>query len=171
MTTMHPDGPATPAAAGAALQDVWPQATCYGCGPANPSGLQIKSYWDADGESVICLFQPGPQHNAGFPNVMYGGLVASLIDCHSIWTAIAATYKAAGQAYGSRPTISYVTGALNVRYLAPTPLDTPTLLRARVTELHPRKALVTCTVQAGERVTAEGSVVAVRVDDDKSRGA
>ena len=162
-TTGNPFGPA--------LQDVWPSATCYGCGPANPAGLQIKSYWEADGESVICRFQPGPQHNAGFPNVMYGGLVASLIDCHSIWTAIAATYKAQGQEYGSRPTISYVTGSLTVRYLAPTPLDAPVLLRARVTELHPRKALVACTVHAGDRLTAEGTVVAVRVDDDKSRGA
>jgi|SRR5579859_297792 len=157
--------------AGPALQDVWPQATCYGCGPANPDGLQIKSYWDADGETVVCAFQPQARYNAGFPNVMYGGLVASLIDCHSIWTAIAAAYRAAGRAHGSLPALSYVTGTLTVRYLAPTPLDQVLLLRARVTDLQPRKAVVTCTVQVGERVTAEGTVVAVRVADDKSQGA
>ncbi len=153
-----------------ALQDAWPNATCYGCGPANSVGLHIKSYWAEDGETVIATFQPQPEQNAGFPNVMYGGLVASLIDCHSVWTAIAATYKAEGREHGSLPAISYVTGSLNVRYLAPTPLDRPVQLRARVTELHPRKALVTCTLHAGDQITAEGTVLAVRFQQDKSAG-
>ncbi len=160
------DIPAPPA-----LQDAWPDATCYGCGPANPAGLHIKSYWAEDGETVIATFQPTPNYNAGFPNVMYGGLVASLIDCHSVWTAIAATYKAAGREHGSLPAISYVTGSLTVRYLHPTPLDIPVQLRAHITELHPRKALVTCTLHAGDRITAEGTVLAVRFDQDKSVGA
>lgn len=159
------------AAESPALQDAWPNGTCYGCGPANPAGLHIKSYWDSDGETVIATFQPEARYNAGFPNVMYGGLVASLIDCHSIWTAIATTYRAEGREHGTLPAISYVTGTLTVRYLRPTPLDTPVLLRARVTELHPRKALVTCTVQAGDLVTAEGTVLAVRFEQDKSVGA
>ena len=67
---------------GPALQDAWPDATCYGCGPANPQGLRIKSYWTAEGDEVFALFTPRPEHNAGFPNVTYGGLVAALIDCH-----------------------------------------------------------------------------------------
>src|SRR6476661_1584915 len=145
-----------------ALQDVWPHATCYGCGPANPAGLHIKSYWEGDGESVVCRFQPGPQHNAGFPNVTYGGLVASLIDCHSVWTAIAAAYRAAGRPHGSAPILSYVTASLTVRFIAPTPRDTELVLRAHVTEQQARKTLVTCRVHAGDRVTAEGHVVAVR---------
>jgi acyl-coenzyme A thioesterase PaaI-like protein len=156
---------------GLALQDAWPQGTCYGCGPANPLGLHIKSYWADDGETVIATFQPDEKYNAGFPNVMYGGLVASLIDCHSIWTAIAATYRAEGREHGSLPAISYVTGSLTVRYLRPTPMDVPSELRARVTELHPKKALVTCTLHAGGAITAEGSVVAVRFQQDKSLGA
>lgn len=154
-----------------ALQDAWPNATCYGCGPANPRGLQIKSYWDADGETVVCRFKPQPYQNAGFPNVMYGGLVASLIDCHSVWTAIAATYKAEGREHGSEPAISYVTGTLTVRYKAPTPLDQEIVLRSRAVEIGPRKAVVETAVYAGDRVTAEGTVVAVRISDDKSRGA
>lgn len=155
---------------GQALQDIWPEATCYGCGPANPYGLHIKSYWDSDGETVFCRFQPDLKYNAGFPNVMYGGLVASLIDCHSIWTAIAAAYKAEGRPHGSAPSISYVTGSLQVRYLHPTPLDQEIVLRAHVTEVRGRKTHVACTVQAGDRVTADGTVVAVRIDDDKARG-
>lgn len=156
---------------GVALQDVWPEATCYGCGPANERGLRIKSYWSADGSEVICRFEPRPEYNAGFPNVMYGGLVASLIDCHSIWTAIAWTYREEGREHGSLPAISYVTGSLNVRYLRPTDLDEPALLRARVTELHPKKALVACSFFSGDVQTAEGTVVAVRFNMDKSLGA
>lgn len=78
--------------ADAPLQDVWQNATCYGCGPANQRGLHIKSYWDAATDEAYCTFIGQPYHNAGFPNVMYGGLVASLCDCHSVWAAIAHTY-------------------------------------------------------------------------------
>lgn len=156
---------------GPALQDVWPQATCYGCGPANPEGLHIKSTWADDGETVVATFQPDLKYNAGFPNVLYGGLIASLIDCHSIWTAIASTYRAEGREHGSAPTISYVTGTLTVRFLRPTPLDQTIQLRARVTELHAKKALVTCSVYAGDEITTEGQVVAVRFAQDKSIGA
>jgi acyl-coenzyme A thioesterase PaaI-like protein len=156
---------------GAALQDAWPGATCYGCGPANPVGLRIKSHWSADGSEVVCVFRPRPEYNAGFPNVMYGGLVASLIDCHSIWTAIAHTYRAEGRLHGSLPAISYVTGNLNVKFIQPTPLDRKLVLRARVTELHPRKALVSCGTYSGEILTAEGTVLAVRFNMDKSLGA
>jgi acyl-coenzyme A thioesterase PaaI-like protein len=120
---------------------------------------------------VIATFQPEPKYNAGFPNVMYGGIIAALIDCHSIWTAIATTYKAEGREHGSLPAISYVTGTITVRFLQPTPLDTPIHIRARVTELHPRKALVTSTVYTGDLVTAEGTVLAVRFAQDKSVGA
>jgi acyl-coenzyme A thioesterase PaaI-like protein len=154
-----------------ALQDAWPDATCYGCGPANTKGLRIKSYWSDDGSEVICTFQSRPEHNAGFPNVMYGGLVASLIDCHSIWTAIAYTYRAEGREHGTMPAISYVTGTLNVRFLQPTPMDQPLVLRAHVTELHPRKALVVCSAWSGDALTAEGHVTAVRFSHDKSLGA
>ena len=158
-------------AAPPALQDAWPDGTCYGCGPANSHGLRIKSYWSEDGTEIVCTFRPEAYHNAGFPNVTYGGLVASLIDCHSIWTAIATTYRAEGREHGSLPAISYVTGSLNVRYLQPTPLDTPLVLRARVTELHAKKALVTCGAYSGDKQTAEGQVVAVRFNLDKSLGA
>jgi acyl-coenzyme A thioesterase PaaI-like protein len=152
-----------------ALQDVWPSGTCYGCGPSNPVGLHIKSYWS--GDEVICTFQPQPFQNAGFANVMYGGLVASLCDCHSIWTAIAATYRLEGREHGSAPAISYVTGGLNVSYLAPTPLDRPIVLRARAEDIAGRKAIVKCEVYADETKTAEARVTAIRVAANKSIGA
>ncbi len=152
-----------------ALQDVWPTATCYGCGPSNAEGLHIKSYWA--GDEVICTFRPLPKYNAGFDNVMYGGLVASLCDCHSVWAAIAATYRQEGREHGSIPIISYVTANLNVSYKAPTPLDRPIVLRARVEEIAGRKATIRCGVYADDKQTAEAHVIAVRIAADKSVGA
>lgn len=154
-----------------ALQDHWPEATCYGCGPANPHGHQIKSYWSDDGLAIEATFSPQPQHNAGFPNVMYGGLAASLIDCHSIWTAIAFAYQAEGRALASLPAITYVTGELKAKYIKPTPLDVPAQLRAWVVGEVGRKTRVLCELSAGGIVTVTGDVIAVRIDADKSIGA
>src|SRR5690349_1412586 len=93
-------------------------AICYGCGINNAKGLHLKTYWD--GSIGHCEFTPYPEHTA-FPNYVYGGLIASIIDCHSIGTAIAAMYQAAGREIGSDPEITCVTGNLNISYKKPTP--------------------------------------------------
>jgi acyl-coenzyme A thioesterase PaaI-like protein len=144
------------------IQDFYPDdvAICYGCGRLNPEGLHIQTYWN--GEEGICRFTPKPHHTA-FPGFIYGGLLASLIDCHSMGTAIAATYHAEGREPGSDPEITYVTGNLNVSYLKPTPLDGEIVLRARMKELFPQKAIITCSVYAGDEECVRGEVVAVRV--------
>lgn len=154
-----------------ALQDTWPSGTCYGCGVANEVGLHIKSYWNEDGTAVVASFQAQQYQNAGLPNVMYGGLVASLIDCHSIWTAIASTYRAEGREHGSAPSISYVTGKLEVSYRQPTPLDEPTILRATLEKLEGRKAIIHCTLGTANLVTAEATVLGIRISMDKAVGA
>ncbi len=154
------------------VQDIWPDATCYGCGPANPDGLQIKSFFSEDGRYLVATFHPRPKFNAGFPNVMYGGLVASLMDCHSIWTAIAFAYQAENRELGSLPAISYVTGQLNVKFLKPTPLDQPIRLKSHVEGEIGRKTRVLCELSAQDgTLTATADVLAVRIDADKSVGA
>lgn len=155
---------------GKAVQDSWPDATCYGCGPANDEGLHIKSYFSEDGNFLVATFHPQAKFNAGFPNVMYGGLVASLIDCHSIWTAIAFSYKAESREMGSQPHVSYVTGQLNVKYLKPTPLDQPIQLKSYIEGDIGRKTHIICELGTSEVVTAIGDVVAVRISEDKSVG-
>ncbi len=144
------------------IQDYYPgeAAVCYGCGRNNPDGLHIETYWN--GEEGICRFAPKPHHTA-FPGFVYGGLVASLIDCHSMATAIAAAYQAAGRDPGTAPEITYVTGSLEVRYLRPTPMGVELVLRSRVTEMHEKKAKVATSVYADELECVKGEVVAVRV--------
>ena len=85
-----------------AIQDYYPDnvSHCYGCGRLNERGLQIKSYWL--GDEAVCIYQPRPEHTA-IPGYVYGGLIASLIDCHCTGTAAAASYQAAGRAMDSLP--------------------------------------------------------------------
>lgn len=148
-----------------ALQDIClPTGMCYGCGSANPDGLQIKSYWSEGGQFVICQFQPQPKHSSGFKNATYGGLIASLIDCHSNWTAMAFGYRAEGREPGTQPLIASVTGSLNVKYLKPTPMDQPIHLRAWVEGDVGRKTRVLCELGTADQVTALGDSVFVRID-------
>jgi acyl-coenzyme A thioesterase PaaI-like protein len=148
-----------------AFQDFYPDdlSHCYGCGRLNPHGLQIKSYWD--GEESVCRFQPRPYHTA-LPGYAYGGLIASLIDCHGTGTAAAAAYRAENREMGSVPPLRYVTASLHVDFLAPTPIEGVLELRGRVKEIKGRKVVVTETVSAGGSVCARGEVVAVQAPAD-----
>lgn len=147
-----------------ALQDLAsPDGVCFGCGPKNPHGLQIKSYWDDDKVHLITQFVPKDCF-VGWPSLVYGGLISCLVDCHSNWTAIAHHYQAEGRAPGSLPRIHCVTGSLGVKYIKPTPMGTPLLLKARIEGELARKTRVLCEVYAGDLLTAIGDSVFVRVD-------
>ncbi len=147
-----------------AFQDHYPDdlAQCYGCGRLNAHGLQIKSRWD--GDEAVATFVPRPHHTA-VPGFVYGGLIASLIDCHGTGTAAAAAYRAAGRALGEGPPFRYVTASLHVDYLRPTPMGTTLTLRARVKELKGRKVVLAIDLTAAGEVCARGEVVAVQMPD------
>jgi acyl-coenzyme A thioesterase PaaI-like protein len=147
-----------------AFQDYYPdhQSYCYGCGRLNEYGLQIKSYWD--GEETSCRFEPKPYHMS-IPGWVYGGLIASLVDCHGTSTAAAYAYRAEGRDMGTEPYIRFVTGSLHVEYLRPTPLGLPLEIRAQAKEVKPRKVIVAARVLAQGEVCARGEVVAVRIKD------
>lgn len=147
----------------ASIQEQIGGNACWGCGPLNPQGLQIKSYWHA-GEA-ICSFMPQPQHCAGPPHVVNGGILATIIDCHSVCTAMAALYDAEARAIGSAPLLWCATASLHVEYLRPTPMGVPLRLRARVAAIEGRRVTVECILSAGARECARGSVAAVRVPD------
>ncbi len=148
-----------------ALQDLClPDGTCYGCGSANPDGLHLKSYWSEDGRFVVATFEPQAKYSSGFKGATYGGLIASLIDCHSNWTAMAFGYKAEGREAGTLPLIASVTGSLSIKYLKPTPTDQTIHLRAWVEGEVGRKTRVICELGTADTVTATGDSVFVRVD-------
>jgi acyl-coenzyme A thioesterase PaaI-like protein len=147
-----------------AFQDYYPDhlSQCYGCGRLNRFGLQIKSYWD--GDETVCTFHPKPYHMA-VPGYVYGGLIASVVDCHCTGTAAAAAYRAEGRDMGTEPPLRFLTGSLHVDYLRPTPLGVPLELRARIKEIKGRKIVVAATVLAQGEECARGEVIAVRVPE------
>ena len=145
-----------------AFQDAYPDdlSHCYGCGRLNEHGLQLKSRWD--GEETVAVFTPRPYHVA-LPGFVYGGLIASLVDCHGTASAAAAACRAEGRELGSEPPVRFVTAALHVDYLRPTPLGGPLEIRGRIEEIKGRKIVVAETVSAGGQLCARGRVVAVRM--------
>lgn len=145
-----------------AFQEYYPDdfSHCYGCGRLNAQGHQIKSHWD--GDESVAYFTPSPHHTA-VPGFVYGGLIASLIDCHGTGTAAAATYRAQDRAMDSAPPLRFVTASLHVDYLAPTPLGTRLEIRGKVVELTDRKVIVEAWVLADGKTCAKGRVVAAPV--------
>lgn len=148
-----------------AFQDYYPDdlSHCYGCGRLNQDGLQIKSYWD--GDESVCLHQPKACYMA-IPGMAYGGLIASLIDCHSTGTAAAAKYRTENREMDTLPPIRFLTASLLVNYLLPTPLNGPIEIRGKVKEVRGRKVVVESRLIAGGQVCATGEVVAVQVPDN-----
>ena len=146
-----------------AIQDQLRNNHCYGCGTENPHGMQIKSYWR--GDECVCRYTPRPEQCAGPLQYVYGGTIASLIDCHSNCTAMSNYYRLEGREIGSDPEIWCVTGRLTVNYVAPTPIDTEIVVRAVLADVSERKTVVKSRVYSGDTVTAEGEMIAVRVAD------
>jgi len=149
------------------FQDYYPDhmAQCYGCGRLNEQGYQIKSAWDENNpDESIAYFTPKPHHTA-IPGYVYGGLLASLIDCHGTGTAAAAAYREAGRAMDSEPALRFLTASLHVDYLKPTPLGVTLEIRGRVKEVKGRKVVIEEWIVADGVVTVRGEVVAVQVPE------
>jgi len=143
-----------------AFQDQYPEeyAHCFGCGRNNEHGLHLKSYWD--GEESVCRHTPQPYYTGGFPGYLYGGMIASLIDCHGAGTAAAAKARESGEPVGR-----FVTGTLTVKYLKPTPIGVELEVRGRVVEINGRKVTVDLRLLAEGTVCAEGRTIMFQVPD------
>lgn len=147
------------------FQDQIPNNHCFGCGPANPGGLQIKSYWGDNGKAG-CDFKPEVQHCSGPVEYLNGGILATLIDCHCICTAIAQAYRNEGKEIGEGEVLWYVTGKLEIDYLRPVKIDNWLQLFAEVTETTEKKMIVQADVLSQKELCARGKVVAIKVGVD-----
>ena len=146
------------------VQDYYPdQASfCYGCGRLNPHGLHIRSF--QEGDEVVCTYTPCDYHTS-FPGFVYGGLIASLIDCHSIGAAAAAMYRLENRDVDTLPAYRFVTASLHVDYLKPTPMGVALTLRSRPMEIKGRKVVVATDLYANNVICARGEVVAVQAPE------
>ena len=145
------------------VQDVYPDdfAWCYGCGRLNEKGHQFQTNWDREGEQTVTVYTPEPEHTA-IPGFVYGGVIASLIDCHGTGSAALALHRKNGHELGdgTEPP-RFVTASLKVDFLKPTPQDVPLKAIGTVSEIHPKKWKVETEVYANDTLCAKGEVVAV----------
>ncbi len=141
---------------------------CFGCGALNAYGMQIRSYWEDGSDVGICHWMPKPHHQGG-EDFVNGGVIATIIDCHAVNTAIAWLYRLEGRGMDSAPPIHCVTASLHVDYLRPTPLGQPIVLRATPTAVEGRRVRVTCALLSGGRETVRGEGVFARVSAAAAR--
>lgn len=148
---------------GRSLQDEHaPGAICFGCGPANPEGLRIKSRPVAPhSREVVADWTPGPHHEA-FPGVLNGGIIGTLLDCHCNWAAAYHFMKERGTEHP--PTT--VTAEYTVKLRRPTPSDRPVKLLARVVDASPDRASVEGELYSGDTVTATCTGIFVAVGEE-----
>jgi acyl-coenzyme A thioesterase PaaI-like protein len=148
-----------------AIQDEYSDAFswCYGCGKLNKKGHQIKTKWD--GDQTVTYFQPKSEHTA-VPGFVYGGAIASLIDCHGTGSAALALHRKNGHepGDGTEPP-RFVTASLHVDFMKPTPQNVELKAVGSVEAIHPKKWRVTIAVYADAVLCAKGEVIAVVMPD------
>ncbi|TWT04320.1 PaaI family thioesterase [Planococcus sp. CPCC 101016] len=144
-----------------AIQDDYAEdfAWCYGCGRLNKEGHKFRTGWN--GQETITWYTPKIEHTA-IPGFVYGGLIASLVDCHGTGSASLALHRKKGFEAGSgEEPPRFVTASLRVDYLKPTPQGIALKAMGRIEEIHPKKFKVQTEVYAGETLCATGEVTAV----------
>jgi acyl-coenzyme A thioesterase PaaI-like protein len=140
------------------LQDTYaPDLACFGCGPRNERGLHLKSHARADG-TVVATWRAEKFHEA-YPGVLNGGIIGTLMDCHSLWTAV---YHLMKRANGDAPPPA-VTAEYTIRMRRPTPTDVSVDLVARPVEVGEDRAVIEAELTAGGKVCATSTGVFVAV--------
>ncbi len=143
-----------------AIQDTYDEkySWCYGCGRLNEQGLQIKTRWE--GEETVTTYLPRAEHVA-IPGFVYGGLIASIIDCHGTASAAMALHRKNGFEPGDGPEPPrFVTASLHIDYLKPTPQNVSLTAIGKVEEIHPKKWRVRTEMYAKDTLCAKGEVIA-----------
>ncbi|MEI2666889.1 PaaI family thioesterase [Rossellomorea sp. LJF3] len=144
-----------------AIQDDYPDdfAWCYGCGRLNEEGHHFRT--GVEGDQTVTIYTPKPEHTA-LPGFVYGGLIASLIDCHGTGSAAIALHRKNGGEIGDgQEPPRFVTASLQVDFMKPTPHNVPLKAVGTVHEIHPKKFKVETEVFAEGNLCARGEVVAV----------
>ncbi|AXF25813.1 thioesterase [Burkholderia pyrrocinia] len=149
-----------------AIQDSYPPefAHCYGCGPHNQHGHHLKSY--LVGDETVARFTPEAKYSGGVPDHVYGGMIASLLDCHGAASAAAYAYQNEGRQIGEdlQP-IRFVTASLKVDFKQPTPLGVELVVTGKLRSLEGRKAWIDLALTANGITRAVGEMLAIRLSD------
>jgi acyl-coenzyme A thioesterase PaaI-like protein len=148
---------------GEAFQDQMRDNYCWGCGADNPTGLHLKSYWD--GDLAVAQWTPKDEFAAGPRHFLNGGIIATLLDCHGVCTAVANAYQREQREIGTDLEIWHATVSLSIDYLRPTPINESVQLSARVVSCEDSATSVECVLGAGGKDRARAAVRTTRVSD------
>ncbi|MCI0667962.1 MAG: PaaI family thioesterase [Methylococcaceae bacterium] len=144
------------------IQTYMPGAECFGCGGNNAYGLQIKSY--CRGDQILCEWTPEQKHQ-GWQGNTCGGILATLVDCHCMASAMAFSARIEGLSLDQHSKVRFITGSLEIRYLRPTPVGVPVLLVARLANIRKERIYtLRCDLYSGPEKTVEAEVVAFRTE-------
>ena len=135
-------------------EQYFPGMTCFGCGPANPKGLQLRSY-PVDG-GTVADFSPWPEHDNGL-GFLNGGIICTVLDCHSATPMLIEAQRLG--LMGSSGPLPYVTAGLEVRYLRPTPLTETSQLRATLLRVDEAEVTVEVTLSCNGKTMAAGTAL------------
>jgi acyl-coenzyme A thioesterase PaaI-like protein len=152
-----------------AFQDLMHDNFCWGCGADNPDGLQIKTVWD--GDTSRTRWTSSPQFAAGPKHILNGGIIATLLDCHGVVTAIADRYRSQDREIGTGPEIWCATAKMAVEYLRPTPIDAEVELRGTVGDVDERFSTIEVVLAADGKDRARATVHAVLVPESWRHGS
>jgi acyl-coenzyme A thioesterase PaaI-like protein len=152
-----------------AFQDLMHENFCWGCGADNPDGLQIKTVWD--GDTSLTRWTPSSQFAAGPKHILNGGIIATLLDCHGVVTAIADRYRSQDREIGTGPEIWCATAKMAVEYLRPTPIDAEVELRGTVGDVDERFSTIEVVLAAKGKDRARATVHAVLVPESWRHGS
>lgn len=150
-----------------AIQDFYPAefGHCYGCGAENPQGHKLKSFMK--GDVVEARFTVDPIYTGGFPKNVYGGLLASLLDCHGAASAAAYAHQAMAREIGDGHSLQrFVTGTLTVVYHKPTPIGVELLLQGKLKSLQNRKAVIELSLSAHGVTTVSAEMIAIQLPSE-----
>ncbi|MDM1044398.1 PaaI family thioesterase [Myroides sp. 1354] len=149
-----------------AIQDLYPEnlAHCYGCGKLNPAGHQLKTYLDEEG-GTMAHFTPKSEHTALLGSV-YGGLIASLLDCHGTGSAAAFVCIEDKIPFETPLPVRCVTASLKIDFKAMTPMGVPLVLKGKLRSIEGRKIWVDMTLSAGDILCATGEILAIRLKEE-----
>jgi len=150
------------------IQDQIPNNHCWGCGADNPQGLHLKSFWD--GSLARARFLPDAAFAAGPLHVLNGGIIATLLDCHGVCTAIARAYADEHRSIGTEPEIWHATTSMTVDYLRPTPIGKEVTLSGQVVAVDDMGIAVNCVLSCAGKERARATVRSVRVPESWRHG-
>jgi len=148
-----------------AIQDYYEErfAHCFGCGRLNKKGHQFKTFWE--GDETITRYTPDPHHTS-LPGFIYGGLVASMIDCHGTGSAALAFARENNIKLEGFNAPRFVTGALNVSYKKPTPMGSELEVRGKIREIKGRKVVIDAELTADGNICATGEIISLLVPEN-----